>query len=54
MGTDFEQDLWAEVLPYELADIFDVSVTAAKIRLKNLGFIKDEQESRQYSLGLDS
>jgi Zn-dependent peptidase ImmA (M78 family) len=54
MGTDFEQDLWAEVLHYELADIFDVSVTAAKIRLKNLGFIKDEQESRQYSLGLDS
>lgn len=54
MGTDFEQDLWAEVMSYELADLFDVSRAAARIRLKNLGFIKDERESMQYSLGLDS
>lgn len=54
MGTDFEQDLWAEVMTCELADLFDVSRAAAKIRLKNLGFIKGERESMQYSLGFDS
>lgn len=54
MGTDLEQDLWAEVMSYELADLFDVSRTAAKIRLKNLGFIKDEREGIQYSLDFDS
>jgi Zn-dependent peptidase ImmA (M78 family) len=51
IGTDFEKDLWADVLGYELADIFEVSVTAAKIRLRNLRFIRDHQE-RQYSLNL--
>lgn len=50
LGTNTDKDLWSEVLPYELADIFDVSVTAAKIRLKNLNFIKDQQGSQQFSL----
>lgn len=50
LGSDFEKDLWADLLPYELADIFDVSVTAAKIRLKNLGFIREEQGNHQYFL----
>lgn len=54
MGTNFEQDLWAEVMSFELADLFDVSRVAARIRLKNLGFIKDERESMQYSLEFDS
>lgn len=40
----------AEVMAYETADFFEVSVTAAKIRLKNLGFIKDQQDRQQYSL----
>ena len=51
MGTDFEKDSWAIVLGYGLADIFEVSVTAAKIRLKNLRFIRDHEE-RQFSLNL--
>ncbi|MGR6836728.1 ImmA/IrrE family metallo-endopeptidase [Syntrophomonas erecta] len=51
IGTDFEKDLWADVLGYELADTFEVSVTAAKIRLRNLRLIIDHQE-RQYSLNL--
>jgi Zn-dependent peptidase ImmA (M78 family) len=51
MGTDFEKDSWAIVLGYGLADIFQVSVTAAKIRLKNLRFIRDHEE-RQFSLNL--
>jgi len=50
MGTHPDKDLWAEVLSYELADIFDVSVTAAKIRLKNLNFIREHQESQQFFL----
>ncbi|MBU5227041.1 hypothetical protein KQI36_10360 [Clostridium senegalense] len=44
------KDLWEEVLPYELADIFDVSVTVAKIRLKNLGFICEKQGNHEYFL----
>ncbi len=47
MGTDFEMDLRTEVITYELADLFQVSVTAAKIRLINLGFIKEEQDQRR-------
>ncbi len=42
---------WAIELGYGLADIFQVSVTAAKIRLKNLRFIRDHEE-RQFSLNL--
>ncbi len=38
-GTDCIMDLWADGLAYDLADIFEVSVTAAKIRLENLEFI---------------
>ena len=48
LGTDFEMDLWADVMSYELADMFDVSVTAARIRLKNLGFIKDQHDHQQF------
>lgn len=47
MGTNFEMDLWASVIAYELADLFQVSVTAANIRLINLGFINEEQDQRQ-------
>ena len=39
MGTDSVMDWWVDGLAYDLADIFEVSVTAAKIRLKNLGLI---------------
>ena len=51
IGTDFEKDLWVEVMAYELADLFEVSVAAARIRLKNLGFVREE--SRQFSLELN-
>lgn len=42
MGTNFETDIWAEVMVYELADLFEVSATSARIRLKTLGFIKED------------
>ncbi len=45
LGTDINLDLWAESLPYELADLFDVSYTAAKIRLRNLGLIQKAPEN---------
>jgi Zn-dependent peptidase ImmA (M78 family) len=38
-GTDISLDLWIDYLSYELADRFNVSVTAAKIRLENLGLV---------------
>lgn len=46
MGTDYETDLWADVMARELADMFEVSVTASKIRLKNLGFIRERGDQR--------
>lgn len=51
VGTDFELNLRAEVLPYELADLFDVSVTAVRIRLKGLNFIREQQENNQSLFG---
>lgn len=47
VGTDLELNLRAQVLSYELADLFDVSVTAVKIRLKGLNFIRKQKESNQ-------
>ncbi|QSX09567.1 ImmA/IrrE family metallo-endopeptidase [Alkalibacter rhizosphaerae] len=47
LGTDFETDIKAELIACEIADIFDVSLTAAKIRLKGLGFIKDQKDHQQ-------
>lgn len=43
IGTDDDYDLWAQILPQFLADIFDVSVTAATIRLQNFDFIRYKQ-----------
>lgn len=48
LGTDFEKDLWVDVMARELADLFDVSVTAAKIRLKSLGFVIEQQDHQQH------
>ncbi len=42
MGTDVDYDLWAEHLPHDLADIFDISITAARIRLKKLNIIREK------------
>ena len=50
IGTDFEQDLWADVLTREIADIFDVSIAAVKIRLKNLNLLKEKQQYTQFSI----
>lgn len=47
MGTNWEMNSCAEVMAYELADIFEVSVTAARIRLKNLGLIREQGDERQ-------
>lgn len=46
-GIDPDKDMWAEGVAQGIAAIFDVSLTAAKIRLKNLGFKKD---NKQYSI----
>lgn len=46
-GYDKNLDLWINVLVCELADIFDVSLTAAKIRLKNLKFIREDNFNQQ-------
>lgn len=43
-GSDIALDLWTDFLPYDLADIFEVSVTAAQIRLENLQFIRERME----------
>lgn len=40
-GRVLASDTWAVALISELANYFEVSATAARIRLKNLGFIKD-------------
>ena len=42
MGTDDDYDLWAQMLPHFLSDIFNVSVTAASIRLQNFDFIRNK------------
>jgi Zn-dependent peptidase ImmA (M78 family) len=47
MGIDLEKDLWAEVMSYELADLFDVSVAAIRIRLRNLKLIREYEDGRQ-------
>ncbi|MGI5823791.1 MAG: ImmA/IrrE family metallo-endopeptidase [Dethiobacteria bacterium] len=39
LGTDHDLDLWAEQLPRDFADIFEVSIASAKIRLQELGII---------------
>ena len=43
IGTDDDYDLWAQILTQFLADIFDVSVTAATIKLQNFDFIRYKQ-----------
>lgn len=46
-GYDENLDLWIDILVSELADIFDVSYTAVKIRLKNLGLIRENSIEQQ-------
>ncbi|MCG4566130.1 ImmA/IrrE family metallo-endopeptidase, partial [Anaerosalibacter bizertensis] len=46
-GYDKGLDLWIDSLVSELADIFDVSLTAAKIRLKNLRLIREKSAGQQ-------
>lgn len=50
MGTDYDTDVALSVIPYEIGEIFDVSATAANIRLKGLGYIRECEESLQCSL----
>ncbi len=47
LGTDHDLDLWALFLPRDLADIFDVSTAAARIRLKKLGAIIEPKSGPQ-------
>jgi Zn-dependent peptidase ImmA (M78 family) len=43
-GTDGSLDLWTDYLSREMADLFEVSLTAARIRLENLGLIRKKDE----------
>jgi Zn-dependent peptidase ImmA (M78 family) len=47
LGMDHDLDLWALQLPRDLADIFTVSVAAARIRLKKLGIIVEPEVGPQ-------
>ncbi len=49
-GTNFNDDLNISALIYELADIFYVSLSAAEIRLKNLGFLIEPENYQQVLL----
>ncbi|QAT61996.1 ImmA/IrrE family metallo-endopeptidase [Acidilutibacter cellobiosedens] len=46
-NNDKNLDLWINTVVSELADIFNVSITAAKIRLKNLEFVKEKGIGKQ-------
>lgn len=46
-GFDENPDLWVDILVSELANIFDVSFTAVKIRLKNLRLIRENSIRQQ-------
>ncbi len=49
-GIDNDLDIFIEILPELLAEIFDVSKQAASIRLEKLGFIRDKSSASQISL----
>ncbi len=49
-GTSLKTDLSMEQLCVRLAKIFNVSVIAAEIRLKNLGFIIEQESNEQLRL----
>lgn len=46
-GVDTKVDLCINTIIKELSDIFDVSLKSTKIRLKELGFIRDGLEQQQ-------
>jgi Zn-dependent peptidase ImmA (M78 family) len=44
-GTHISLDLWTDYLTFELADLFEVSIQAARIRLENLQLIRKKRET---------
>ena len=50
-GSNISLDLWIEFLAYEMADIFQVSVAAAKIRFENLRLIRKQSQNQQLCWG---
>lgn len=50
MGTNLKTDLLIDSLSYELSSLFDVSIMAVKIRLKNLNLIKEYKSIEQLHL----
>jgi len=49
-GQDSDLDIWVGEMPRYLADIFDVSIQAATIRLKALNFIRGKTATQQGGL----
>lgn len=47
-GQDEDLDFWAEEMPMILADIFNVSIKAAAIRLKTLRFVREKPSIQQF------
>ncbi|HHV07319.1 MAG TPA: ImmA/IrrE family metallo-endopeptidase [Firmicutes bacterium] len=45
-GSNIALDLWIQFLGYELADLFNVSVTAARIRFENLQLVTVQSQNR--------
>lgn len=50
-GLDSDLDIWVGEMPRYLADIFDVSIQAAAIRLKALNLIREKTVTKQIGLG---
>ena len=50
MGINPERDIWAEEVALRMAKLFDVSLTAAKIRIKSLGLNKIKSGNKHYSI----
>lgn len=50
-GLDSDLDIWVGEIPRYLADIFDVSIQAAAIRLKALNLIREKTVTKQIGLG---
>ncbi len=46
-GSNIALDLWVGFLAYQLADMFQVSVTAARIRLENLRFVRQPAQNQR-------
>ncbi len=50
LGSDFKSDFLVESLYMEIAELFNTSLTATKIRFKNLGLVIPKTKMNNYIL----